>query len=83
MAVRANTMVRKTRSNKKDTICKCCSHKCSTPQKLCEHLKRKNLCKPLQDQKYPKADSSTIQEPVQKVVKTTSKDISFKNPNIK
>ncbi|RGB23383.1 hypothetical protein C1646_774568 [Rhizophagus diaphanus] len=27
-------MVRKTRSDKKDTICKRCGHECSTPQKL-------------------------------------------------
>src|SRR5436190_18177719 len=44
-------MVRKTRSDKKDVICKRCGHECSTPQKLREHLKRKNPCKPLQDQK--------------------------------
>ncbi|CAB4439155.1 unnamed protein product [Rhizophagus irregularis] len=44
-------MVRKTRSDKKDTICKRCGYECSTPQKLREHLKRKNLCKPLQKQK--------------------------------
>ncbi|PKY62894.1 hypothetical protein RhiirA4_490268 [Rhizophagus irregularis] len=44
-------MVRKTRSDKKDTICKCCGHECLTPQKLREHLKRKNPCKPLQKQK--------------------------------
>ncbi|CAG8790703.1 35936_t:CDS:2, partial [Racocetra persica] len=41
----------KTRSDKKDTICKCCGHECSTFQKLRGHLKRKNLCKPLQDKK--------------------------------
>ncbi|PKB98850.1 hypothetical protein RhiirA5_430705 [Rhizophagus irregularis] len=44
-------MVRKTRSDKKDTICKRCGHECSTPQKLHEHLKRKNPCKPLEKQK--------------------------------
>ncbi|RIB17967.1 hypothetical protein C2G38_2185872 [Gigaspora rosea] len=27
-------MIRKTRNDKKDTICKHCGHKCSTPQKL-------------------------------------------------
>ncbi|PKC67242.1 hypothetical protein RhiirA1_393855 [Rhizophagus irregularis] len=34
MTVRANTIVRKTRNDKKDTICKRCGHECSTPQKL-------------------------------------------------
>ena len=61
--VRANTMVRKTRSDKKDTICKRCGHECSTPQKLREHLKRKNLCKPLQDKK----DIAPIQMSIQEV----------------
>jgi hypothetical protein len=51
VTVRANTMVRKTRTDKKDTICECCGHECSTHQKLREHLKRKNPCKPLQKQK--------------------------------
>src|SRR6266496_6334344 len=60
--VRANTMVRKSRSDKKNTICKRCGHECSTPQKLREHLKRKNLCKPLQNQRDI---TSSIQEPVQ------------------
>ena len=55
-------MVRKTRSNKKDTICKRCGHECSTPQKLREHLKRKNPCKPLQKQK----EVAFIQVPIQK-----------------
>ncbi|CAG8718814.1 17435_t:CDS:2, partial [Acaulospora morrowiae] len=49
--VRANTMNRKTRSNKRGTTCERCGRECSTPQKLREHLKRKNPCKPLQDQK--------------------------------
>src|SRR3954451_11791323 len=44
-------MIRKTRSDKKDTICKRCGHECPTPQKLREHLKRKNLCKPLHKEK--------------------------------
>ena len=44
-------MVRKTRTDKKDTICERCGHECSTPQKLREHLKWKNPCKPLQKQK--------------------------------
>ena len=50
-------MVRKTRSNKKDTICKRCGHECSTPQKLREHLKRKNPCRPKTD--------TPIQAPIQ------------------
>ncbi|CAG8852092.1 739_t:CDS:1, partial [Racocetra persica] len=41
----------KTRSNKKDTICKYCSYEYSIPQKLHKYLKQKNLYKPLQDQK--------------------------------
>ncbi|CAB4414109.1 unnamed protein product [Rhizophagus irregularis] len=55
-------MVRKTRSDKKDTICKRCGHKCSTSQKLREHLKRKNSCKPLRKQKKV---AYTIQTPIQ------------------
>jgi len=49
VTVRANTIVRKIRSNKKDTICKYCGHECLTPQKLREHLKRKNLYKALSE----------------------------------
>jgi hypothetical protein len=55
-------MVRKARSDKKDTICKRCGYECSTPQKLREHLKRKNPCKPLQNQRDI---THSIQEPVQ------------------
>ena len=55
-------MVRKTRSDKKDTICKRCGHECSTSQKLREHLKRKNPCKSLQKQK----EVAYIQVPIQK-----------------
>ncbi|GES92707.1 hypothetical protein GLOIN_2v1788036 [Rhizophagus clarus] len=55
--------IRKTRSDKKDTICKRCGHECSTPQKLREHLKRKNLCKLLQDKK----DIAPIQVSIQEV----------------
>ncbi|CAG8814135.1 7345_t:CDS:2, partial [Dentiscutata erythropus] len=44
-------MVRKIRNDKKGTTCKRCGRECSTPQKLREHLKRKNPCKALQDQK--------------------------------
>ncbi|GES87747.1 hypothetical protein GLOIN_2v1473973 [Rhizophagus clarus] len=61
MTVRANTIVRKTRSDKKDTICKRCDHECLTPQKLHEHLKQKNPCKPLQKQK----EVASIQTPIQ------------------
>jgi len=57
-------MVRKTRSDKKDTICKRCGHECSTPQKLREHLKRKNLCKPLQKQKEVASIQTPIQVPI-------------------
>src|SRR3954464_14349562 len=60
-------MVRKSRSDKKDTICKRCGHECSTPQKLREHLKRKNLCKPLQKQKEVASIQAPIQVSIQKV----------------
>ena len=66
MTVRANTMVRKTRSDKKDTICKRCGHECSTSQKLREHIKRKNSCKPLQKQKEVASIQAPIQVPIQK-----------------
>ncbi|PKY15588.1 hypothetical protein RhiirB3_427819 [Rhizophagus irregularis] len=64
--VRANTIVRKTRSNKKDTICEHCGHEYSTPQKLCEHFKQKNPCKPLQKQKEVAYIQTPIQVPIQK-----------------
>ncbi|PKK60229.1 hypothetical protein RhiirC2_793631 [Rhizophagus irregularis] len=54
-------MVRKARSDKKGTTCKRCGRECSTPQKLREHLKRKNPCKPLQKQK----EVASIQTPIQ------------------
>ncbi|CAG8817303.1 20069_t:CDS:2, partial [Cetraspora pellucida] len=62
--IRANTIIRKTRSDKKVRICKHCGSECSTSQKLCEHLKQKNLCKLLQEanQQLIKED---IQNPVQ------------------
>ena len=60
-------MVRKTRSDKKDTICNRCGHECSTPQKLREHLKRKNPCKLLQKQKEVASIQTPIQVPIQKV----------------
>ncbi|CAB4418401.1 unnamed protein product [Rhizophagus irregularis] len=59
-------MVRKTKSDKKDTICKRCGHKCLTPQKLREHLKRKNPCKSLQKQKEVASIQTPIQVPIQK-----------------
>ncbi|CAG8756357.1 281_t:CDS:2, partial [Racocetra fulgida] len=48
------------------TICKRCGHECSTPQKLREHLKRKNPCKPLQKQKEVASIQASIQVPIQK-----------------
>ncbi|GES87036.1 hypothetical protein GLOIN_2v1473973 [Rhizophagus clarus] len=54
-------MIRKTRSDKKDTICKHCDHEYLTSQKLHEHLKRKNPCKLLQKQK----EVASIQTPIQ------------------
>ena len=94
--VRANTMVRKIRSDKKHTICKCCDHECSTPQKLREHLRQKNSCKPLSEitasiqvpiQVLIQAPIQvTIQEPVQIPVQALTtvaiNDIPFKNPKI-
>jgi hypothetical protein len=61
-------MDRKTRSDKKDTICKRCGHECSTPQKLREHIKRKNPCKPLQKQKEVASIQAPIQVPIQKAI---------------
>jgi hypothetical protein len=58
-------MVRKTRSDKKGTTCERCGHRCSTPQRLREYLKRKNLCKPLQDQKDVASTKVPIQAPIQ------------------
>ncbi|CAG8836222.1 30840_t:CDS:2, partial [Racocetra persica] len=47
-------------------ICKHCGHECSTPQKLREHLKQKNPCKPLQE-----ANQQPIEEDIQKPVQVT------------
>src|SRR2546429_8483051 len=52
-------MVRKIRSDKKDTICKHCDHECSTSQNFCEHLKQKNLCISLSE------ITASIQVPIQ------------------
>ena len=68
MMVRANTMVRKIRSDKKDTICKRCDHECSILQKLRKHLKRKNPCKLLQKQKEVASIQTPIQMPDQKAI---------------
>ncbi|PKK57615.1 hypothetical protein RhiirC2_797722 [Rhizophagus irregularis] len=71
-------MVIKTRSDKKDTICKCCGHECLMPQKLREHLKRKNPCKPLQKQKKVPIQKA-IQAPEIKVqVESSSVNMSNK-----
>ena len=63
---KANIMVRKIRSDRKDKICKRCGYECSTPQKLYEHFKRKNLCKLLQKQKKVASIQMPIQVPIQK-----------------
>ncbi|CAG8816581.1 14581_t:CDS:2, partial [Racocetra persica] len=55
----------KTKSDKKVRICKCCGSEYSIPQKLREHLKRKNLCKPLQEANQQPIEEN-IQKPVQK-----------------
>ena len=67
MRVRANTIVRKSKRDKKNTTCKHCGHKCSTPQKLCEHFERKNLCKPITytSIQAPIQASASIQIPIQ------------------
>ncbi|CAB4405240.1 unnamed protein product [Rhizophagus irregularis] len=72
-------MVRKTRSDKKDTICKRCGHECSTPQKLCEHLKRKNPCKSLQKQKEVAFIQTPIQMPIQIKAQVESSSINISN----
>ena len=71
-------MVRKTRSDKKDTICKRCGHECSTPQKLREHLKRKNPCKPLQKQKEVAFIQQAIQ-PSKIKVQIESSNVNISN----
>src|SRR3954469_8172177 len=52
-------MVRKSRSDKKDTTCKRCGKVCVNPNKLREHLRRKNPCRPRTD------NQEAIQEPIQ------------------
>ena len=65
-------MTRKTRNDKKDTTCKRCGKKCSTPQRLREHLNRKFPCKPqetiqtiVQETNQPPIKES-VQAPFQK-----------------
>ncbi len=45
MTVRANIMIRKTRSDKKNTIYDYCERTLVNPNKLRKYFKRKNLCK--------------------------------------
>ena len=65
-------MVRKSRSDKKDTTCKRCGKDLATPQKFREHLKRKNPCKPLQAQKDV---ASSIQVPIQAPIQEAKKRV--------
>ncbi|RGB30633.1 hypothetical protein C1646_765053 [Rhizophagus diaphanus] len=60
-------MARKTRNDKKDTTCERCGKKCSTPQKLREHLNRKFPCKPHETIQTIVQESN--QAPVQVVTK--------------
>jgi len=85
-------MVRKSRSDKKDTTCKRCGKVCVNPNKLREHLRRKNLCRPLSEitasiqvpiQVPIQAPIQvTIQEPVQIPITVTINDTPFKNSKI-
>ena len=89
-------MVRKSRSDKKDTTCKRCGKVCVNPNKLREHLRRKNPCRPLSEitasiqvpiQVSIQAPIQvTIQEPVQIPVQAlttvASNDTPFKNLKI-
>ncbi|CAI2171320.1 11435_t:CDS:2, partial [Funneliformis geosporum] len=90
-------MNKKTRSDKKDTICKRCGQKCSTPQKLREHLKRKNPCRSqtnnqqaiqetiqtsIQTPPIQENNQQLIQEASQEPVQIPNKDTLFKNPAI-
>ncbi|CAG8780324.1 6134_t:CDS:1, partial [Rhizophagus irregularis] len=75
-----NTMVRKTRNDKKDTICKRCGHECSTLQKLCEHLKRKNPCRPKTDTPI-QAPIQVIQEVNQQSVQEANQELPTQTPN--
>ncbi|CAB4399648.1 unnamed protein product [Rhizophagus irregularis] len=55
-------MVRKTRSDKKNTTCDCCERTLANPNKLHKHLKRKNLCKLRTD------NQKAIQDPNQTTI---------------
>ena len=71
MMVRANTMVRKTRSDKKDTTCKHCGKVCVNPNKFHEHLKQKNPCRPKTD--------TLIQAPIQVIQEVSQQSIQEAN----
>ncbi|CAB5162836.1 unnamed protein product [Rhizophagus irregularis] len=78
-------MIRKSRSDKKDTTCKRCGKVCVNPNKLCEHLRRKNLCKPLSEitASIQVPIQVPIQAPIQEVIqKSAINDTPFKNPKI-
>ena len=90
-------MVRKSRSDKKDTTCKRCGRVCANPNKLREHLRQKNPCRLLSEitasiqvpiqVPIQALIQVTIQEPVQIPVQALTtvaiNDIPFKNPKIK
>ncbi|POG61267.1 hypothetical protein GLOIN_2v1786825 [Rhizophagus irregularis DAOM 181602=DAOM 197198] len=78
-------MIRKSRSDKKDTTCKRCGKMCVNPNKLREHLRRKNLCKPLSEitASIQVPIQVPIQAPIQEVIqKSAINDTPFKNPKI-
>ncbi|CAB4431482.1 unnamed protein product [Rhizophagus irregularis] len=78
-------MVRKSRSDKKDTTCKRCDKVYVNPNKLREHLRRKNLCKPLSEitASIQVPIQVPIQAPIQEVIqKSAINDTPFKNPKI-
>ena len=89
-------MVRKSRSDKKDTTCKRCGRVCANPNKLREHLRRKNPCRPLSEitASIQVPIQVPIQTPIQEVIQNPTQipvqvpttvainDIPFKNPKI-
>ena len=88
MTVKANIMIRKSRSDKKDTTCKRCSKVCVNLNKLREHLKWKNLCRPQTDNQEAIQEpiQDFIQEPIQASVQVLAKvpinDTPFKDRRI-
>ena len=78
MTVRANIMVRKSRSDKKDTTCKRCDKVCVNPNKLREHLRQKNPCRLLSE--ITASIQVPIQVPIQVTIQVPKQVISAKAP---